>query len=140
MPSPSRPPPQPACWSASSLFYWFGNLCMAAGGRHPLRADPPRDRRPRARARSRTAKWIAYQITYLIGNLLSALNTRPIAYPSRTELDSLSVSLSDRTTCAPPETGEHGEPLSHTHDRARRAHDTREHGGELNLRTAVGAG
>ena len=88
----------------------------------------------------RTAKWIAYQITYLIGNLLSALNTRPIAYPSRTELDSLSVSLSDRTTCAPPETGEHGEPLSHTHDRARRAHDTREHGGELNLRTAVGAG
>ena len=89
---------------------------------------------------ARTAKWIAYQITYLIGKVLSALNTRPIAYPSRTELDSLSVSLSDRTTCAPPETGEHGEPLSHTHDRARRAHDTREHGGELNLRTAVGAG
>lgn len=87
-----------------------------------------------------TAKWIAYQITYLIGNSLSALNTRPIAYPSRAPPDSLSVSLSDRTTCAPPETGEHGEPLSHTHDRARRAHDTREHGGELNLRTAVGAG
>ena len=97
-------------------------------------------RAERVRGGPRTAKWIAYQITYLIGNLLSALNTRPIAYPSRTELDSLSVSLSDRTTCAPPETGEHGEPLSHTHDRARRAHDTREHGGELNLRTAVGAG
>lgn len=29
---------------------------MAAGGRHPLRADTPRDRRPRARARSRAAE------------------------------------------------------------------------------------